>query len=42
MIGAMGHWGLTVELGGGWGHEAGVVQVCCVLVLVLVLVQVCN
>ena len=34
MIGAMGHWGLSVELGGGgeWGHGAEVKAHGCVAV----------
>ena len=29
----MGHWALSVELEGRWEHGAGIVQVCCVLVV---------
>ena len=35
----MGHWAFSVELEGRWGHGTGVVQVCCVLVLVQLIIN---
>ena len=29
VIGAIGHWGLSVELGGGWGMGSGSANVLC-------------